>query len=164
MVEVFGIPIIFGSKFKNSGKVNHIASVMAELLDQDGDGCADDPNVLRNILIKSESKKIAMVVGNNEQTGVTTAASNAMKQKGYILGQNLFFGEVIPKCSGLNFTSACSDASIEEQFHFITTYGYKSAYSKIFGTTWSSPSNLTKAMDIARYFFGFNFHTSRNNM
>merc|ERR1712110_468785 len=100
MTEVFGIPIIAGSKFKKSGKLNHVASVMAELLDQDGDGCADDPNVLRNILLKSDSKKIAMVVGNNEQTGVTTAASNAMKQKGYILGQNLFFGEVIPKCSG----------------------------------------------------------------
>ena len=156
MVEVFGIPIIFGSKFKNSGKVNHIASVMAELLDQDGDGCADDPNVLRNIL-KYDSKKISMVVGNNQNSGITTSASNAMQKKGFILGQNLFFAEVIPKCSGLNFTSDCSDASIEEQFHFITTYGYKSAYSKIFGTTWKSPSNLTKAMDIARYFFGFNF-------
>ena len=157
MVEVFGIPIIAGSKFKNSGKLNHVASVMAELLDQDGDGCADDPNVLRNILLKSESKKIAMVLGNNKQIGVTTAASNAMKQKGFIYGQDVFFGEVTPKCSGLNFTTTCSDASIEEQFHFITTYGYKRAYGKIFGTGWKSPSNLTKAMDIARYFFGFNF-------
>ena len=157
MVEVFGIPIIFGSKFKNSGKVNHIASVMAELLDQDGDGCADDPNVLRNILIKSDELKNAMVVGNNEAIGVTTAASNAMKQKGYILGQNLFFGEVIPKCSGLNFTKTCSDSSIEEQFHFITSFGHSRAYGQIFGTHWVDTSNLTKAMDIARYFFGFNF-------
>merc|ERR1712226_1121676 len=53
MVEVFGIPIIAGSKFVDkigSQKLNHVASVMAELLDQDGDGCADDPNVLRNLL------------------------------------------------------------------------------------------------------------------
>merc|ERR1712226_540751 len=55
MVEVFGIPIIAGSKFENSGKLNHVASIMAELLDQDGDGCADDPNVLRNILTKTNS-------------------------------------------------------------------------------------------------------------
>merc|ERR1712110_1298541 len=100
MVEVFGIPIIFGSKFKNSGKVNHIASVMAELLDQDGDGCADDPNVLRNILIKSDGPKNAMVVGNNQAIGVTTAASNAINKKGFEEGQDLYFAEVIPKCSG----------------------------------------------------------------
>ena len=156
MVEVFGIPIIFGSKFKNSGKVNHIASVMAELLDQDGDGCADDPNVLRNIL-KYDSKKISMVVGNNQNSGITTAASNAMQKKGFILGQNLFFAEVIPKCSGLNFTSDCSDSSIEEQFHFITSFGHSRAYGQIFGTHWVDTSNLTKAMDIARYFFGFDF-------
>ena len=52
MVEVFGIPIIASSKFENSDKLNHVASIMAELLDQDGDGCADDPNVLRSILTK----------------------------------------------------------------------------------------------------------------
>ena len=46
MVEVFGIPIIASSKFENSDKLNHVASIMAELLDQDGDGCANDPNVL----------------------------------------------------------------------------------------------------------------------
>ena len=157
MTEVFGIPIIAGSKFKKSGKLNHVASVMAELLDQDGDGCADDPNVLRNILLKSDGIKTAMVLGNSESVGVTTAAQNAMRKKGFVQGQNLFFPEVKPKCSGLNCTTTCVDASIEEQFHFITTYGYKPAYSKIFSTTWKSPSNLTKAMDIARYFFGFNF-------
>ena len=162
MTEVFGIPIIATSNFKKEGKLNHVASIMAELLDQDSDGCVDDPNVLRNILIKSipegsksKIKALPALVLPNES--VTNAASKAMKEKGFIYGQDLNIGEVIPKCSGLHSTPNCVDASIEEEFHFITTFGYKSAYGKIFGTDWKSPSNLTKAMDIARYFFGFDF-------
>ena len=155
MVEVFGIPIMASSKFENSGKLNHVASIMAELLDQDSDGCADDPNVLRNILIKSKGKvRPALVLPNKS---VTKAASNAMKEKGFHYGQDLSFGEVLPKCSGLNFTTTCSDSSIEEQFHFITSFGHSRAYGQIFGTHWVDTSNLTKAMDIARYFFGINF-------
>ena len=135
---------------------------MAELLDQDSDGCVDDPNVLRNILIKSipegsksKIKALPALVLPNES--VTNAASKAMKEKGFIYGQDLNIGEVIPKCSGLNFTPTCSDASIEEEFHFITSFGHSRAYGQIFGTHWVDTSNLTKAMDIARYFFGFNF-------
>ena len=68
MVEVFGIPIIAASKFVGSDKLNHVASVMAELLDQDGDGCADDPNVLRNILTKSKGLRKSVVLPNGEVT------------------------------------------------------------------------------------------------
>ena len=161
MVEVFGIPIIASSKFENSDKLNHVASIMAELLDQDSDGCVDDPNVLRNILEKwkadgSNIKVQAAMVLNNKSP-VPKGAKKAMKEKGFHYAQELFFGGVKPKCSGLNFTTTCSDSSIEEQFHFITSYGHNRAYGYIFGLTWYDQSNLTKAMDIARYFFGFNF-------
>ena len=159
MVEVFGIPIIAASKFENSGKLNHVASIMAELLDQDGDGCADDPNVLRNILTKVTNK-----YGNNIRPSLllpnksaTSAQMMAMVAKGFLPGQNLIFGEIKPKCSGLHSTPNCVDASIEEVLHFITTYGQSKAYRKIFGISWEAQSSLTKAMDIARYFFGFNF-------
>ena len=165
MMEVFGIPIITTSKFKRSGKLNHVASIMAELLDQDSDGCVDDPNVLRNILEKwkadgSNIKVQAAMVLNNKSP-VPKGAKKAMKEKGFHYAQELFFGGVKPKCSGLNFTTTCSDSSIEEQFHFISTEGYSKAYGKIFGTNWNSQSNLTKAMDIARYFLVSIFHTSR---
>ena len=163
MMEVFGIPIITTSKFKKSGKLNHVASIMAELLDQDSDGCVDDPNVLRNILIKSipdgsKSKTKAaptMVLPNKD---VTDAEMAVMKEKGFLYpGTHVGLNEAKPKCSGLNFTKTCSDSSIEEQFHFITSFGHSNAYAKIFGTSWKTPSNMTKAMDIARYVFGFNF-------
>jgi len=151
MVEVFGIPIIAGSKFENSGKLNHVASIMAELLDQDGDGCADDPNVLRNILTKVTMKgyltRPGMVLPNKS---VTDAQMMAMVAKGFLPGQNLLFGEIKPKCSGLHETPNCVDASIEEVLHFITTYGQSKVYRKIFGISWEPQSSLTKAMDIAR--------------
>merc|ERR1712001_435826 len=60
-VEVFGIPIIAGTKFGDKiGKkmLNHAASVMAELLDQDSDGCVDDPNVLRNLHMNAAPKDL----------------------------------------------------------------------------------------------------------
>ena len=158
MVEVFGIPIIAGSKFEDSSKLNHVASIMAELLDQDGDGCADDPNVLRNILTKvtkhGYTGRPSLVLPNKS---ASRATSKAAAGKGFLLVQDLKFGEIKPKCSGLHSTPNCVDASIEEVLHFITTYGQSKAYSKIFGTNWQAPSKLTKAMDIARYFFGFNF-------
>ena len=157
MTEVFGIPIIAGSKFKKSGKLNHVASVMAELLDQDGDGCADDPNVLRNILTKSKGLRKSVVLPNGEVTKAGMVVLKKIQKMGYYPGQNLRFGEIKPKCSGLHQTAKCIDASIEEMVHFITKFGHSIAYPKIFGTNWQAPSTLTKAMDIARYFFGFNF-------
>ena len=151
MVEVFGIPIIASSKFENSAKLNHVASVMAELLDQDGDGCADDPNVLRNILTKvtkhGMTGRPSLVLPNKS---ITMAASKPMLQKGFFPAQDLNFGEIKPKCSGLHSTPNCVDASIEEVLHFITTYGQSKVYSKILGVNWQAPSNLTKALDIAR--------------
>ena len=158
MVEVFGIPIIASSKFENSGKLNHVASIMAELLDQDGDGCANDPNVLRNILSKVTKHGItgrpSLVLPNKS---ATMATGKAMAGKGFLFGLDLNFGEIKPKCSGLHATSKCVDAAIEEVLHFITSFGQSKAYSKIFGVNWQAQSSLTKAMDIARYFFGFNF-------
>ena len=155
MVEVFGIPIIAGTKFGNSAKLNHVASVMAELLDQDGDGCADDPNVLRHLLTKAGKFRKAFVLPNTKPA--TQAATMAIMKKGFGYTLDVDIGQIKLNCTGLHFTPECSDNSIEEIYHFLTDYGYSKAYSKILGLTWQAQSKLTNAMDIARYFFGFNF-------
>ena len=171
MVEVFGIPIIAGTKFVDkigSKKLNHVASVMAELLDQDSDGCVDDPNVLRNLLkkVKDNSMNVefrnAFVLPNKKPA--KDAAKEAMKKIamtnskriGFQFAVDVDFPQIIPKYS-VHQTKDNIDASIEEIYHFITQYGYRYAYGKIFGTNWQAPSTLTKAMDIARYFFWFEF-------
>jgi len=159
VVEVFGIPIIAGSKFQNSARLNHVASVMAELLDQDGDGCADDPNVLRHLLMKSKrqisrTKKIfkkfrkAFVLPNTKPA--TDAATMAIMKKGFDYTLDVDFKQIKLNCTGLKFTPECSDNSIEEIYHFLTDYGYSKAYSKILGLKWQDQSKLTEAMDIAR--------------
>merc|ERR1712141_550155 len=159
MTEVFGIPIIAGSKFKKSNKLNHAASVMAELLDQDGDGCTDDPNVLRNLLMTVKDHgyqfRKAFVLPNKKPA--KDAAKMAMKKIamkndkkiGFQMTLYVDFPQIKPKCS-VTQTATCFDNSIEEIYHFITDYGYSKAYSKILGLTWQAQSNLTKAMDIAR--------------
>merc|ERR1719510_311377 len=52
-MDVFGVPIYASKSWGNAtnkAKFEHVGSVMAELLDNDNDGCVDDPNVLRNLL------------------------------------------------------------------------------------------------------------------
>ena len=61
MVEVFGIPLLTTEKFANAteggrNKLQHVASILAELLDNDNDGCADDPNVLAQLLKPLDKK------------------------------------------------------------------------------------------------------------
>ena len=86
MTEVFGIPLIATATFKTSGKLNHVASILAELLDNDNDGCADDPNVLRNILIRKDgSLRKTVILPNLASQGVTESAATAAEKKGFLL-------------------------------------------------------------------------------
>jgi len=170
-VEVFGIPIIYGSKFVDKigiKKLNHAASVMAELLDQDSDGCVDDPNVLRNLHMNAASKDLrahgyrmrkAFILANKKP--VKAAAKDAMmkvamtnsKKIGFKSTTDVAFSDIKPQYSVqqmCNKTVCNKDNSIEEVYHFITQFGYSKAYSKIFGINWKAPSSLSKAMDIAR--------------
>jgi len=166
-VEVFGIPIIYGSKFVDKigiKKLNHAASVMAELLDQDSDGCVDDPNVLRNLHMNAAPKDLkahgygfrkAFALPNKKPT--KDAAKEAMKKVamtnskkiGFKFTTDVDFPQILPQYS-VNQTKDNKDNTIEEIYHFLTNHGYSKAYSKIFGTNWQAPSSLTKAMDIAR--------------
>ena len=69
MVEVFGIPLITTEKFANAteggrNKLQHVASILAELLDNDNDGCADDPNVLAKILKPLQKGRKTFILPN----------------------------------------------------------------------------------------------------
>ena len=69
MVEVFGIPLITTEKFANAteggrNKLQHVASILAELLDNDNDGCADDPNVLAKILKPLQNGRKTFILPN----------------------------------------------------------------------------------------------------
>ena len=71
MVKVFGIPLLTTEKFANAteggrNKLQHVASILAELLDNDNDGCADDPNVLAKLLKPLDKSKKTFLLPNKE--------------------------------------------------------------------------------------------------
>ena len=122
----------------------------------DNDGCADDPNVLGRLLQKRTDEDLSKkemrqtIILPNKEDDVTDKVGKAAAKAGYLIGQIEAEDETKPKCSGLKFTKECSDASIEELFHFVTAGGHAVAYPKFFGNTWKSNSTMTQGMDKAR--------------
>ena len=147
-IVVFGIPM-FATSGWSAQKLNHVASIMAELLDQDEDGCADDQRVL-NALTTVENNLRNSVILPTDIDDDDNLAYARIEAAGYYEGQRLGETETKPECTGIHFTHDCSDASIEELFHFITTLGHATTYPTVFGTSLADNSMLTKAMDIAR--------------
>jgi hypothetical protein len=158
--EAFGVNFVGTNKAKS--KLPHLATVFAELIDQDNDGCADDPNIMAAIL--AHSKKLGVgykgTILVQEDKGQSSGPFGFLgsnmdnllnKAKIHELQQLAPF-EIKPQCTkAKKFTAGCKDASQEELFHVITSSGASYAYNKIFGefpTTLNSKVQL--AMDKAR--------------
>ena len=88
LVEVFGIPLIATSAFAKAteggkNKLQHVASVLAELIDNDNDGCADDPNVLAKLLSKvNGNKKRTFYLQDKAQNDVSQQTIQSMLNAG----------------------------------------------------------------------------------
>ena len=71
--------------------MQHVASVLAELIDNDNDGCADDPNVLAKLVAPfDENGKKTFILQDNADGGefteqMETAIFNAGKWGCHIL-------------------------------------------------------------------------------
>lgn len=133
-VTVFGVRILASAGTDNR-KVLHAAAVMAEYLDNNEDGIADNPAV------------IDALVGNNAYLVMFRDEAEESSFSGEFpsgMGQNLFGEETIPNGAA----RGRFDASLEEVLHLITHVGYANAYPAVFGET--GDSELTRAMDVAR--------------
>ena len=149
-LSVYGIPMFATSDWSKE-KLNHVASVLAELLDQDEDGCADDPLVLNEILLrKNGNLNVAVLLPTRFDDVAIEDAEIALRDAGYFIGTLEAEDETRPDCTGLNFTQTCCDASIEELFHLVTSFGHGYAYPSIFRTGWCQRSEVNAAMDVAR--------------
>ena len=153
-LTVFGIPILATSKWKK-GKLNHVASVLAQLIDNDNDGCPDDPLALDELRLVKHGRQQAVVLLDVEPD--KAFVYEKLSQTHYSDGITLAENQVKPSCSGLKFTPTrpndpkhCQDAAPEELFHFVSVNGYGKVYPDFFGTSWDHPSKLTELMDIAR--------------
>merc|ERR1711879_151453 len=168
--EAFGIKVIANDDLKN--KLPWVATVIAELLDQNNDGCRDDPNVeeaMRTSLQKYHLSNFFIRVGA-EKAGSGRIEEIEFPGNMYgILGevQSLDKADINPKCTkagkfkscpqhlecakiGYGKTEKCVDATIEEVHHGIHQFGHAIAYPNIFGVKPTLVSTLQNAMDKAR--------------
>jgi hypothetical protein len=131
-VMVFGIPVYATATISDT-KLLHAAKVMAEYLDNDSDGAADDVKIVT--AMKSQNAYFFMSSSEAEEETLNLPDG---------IGQILYGFESIPSGSSANGF----DATIEEVLHLITQTGYAVAYPSAFGE--DPGSRLTNAMDIAR--------------
>lgn len=151
-MTVFGIPLFAGAQW-TLREMNHVAFVLAKYLDQDEDGCPDDPKLMETLLQKNDygKSKPLMLLEDQYEAG---SAFNAIAKFGYFEFGATPRNQIKMECSGLNFQvtdhSECQDSTLEEVFHFVTHWGFSLAYPDIWGHGWEDHSKLTDAMDLAR--------------
>jgi len=134
-------------------KFLHACNMLAQLLDNDQDGCADDANVVKTIRA-SQSGMAMFATDKNSNYDLIANTFNA---------QPLYSFETKPGCSGSNESQNCRDAAIEEIFHLVTQKGLSPAYPTDFGECDSKINNISAMqfqMDIAR---GGHFVSIPNN-
>jgi len=136
----FGISIF--AKDWDQDKFHHACNVLAQMLDNDLDGCADDNNVVYTM----RKNQIVMAMFAKEDPGNYDMVPDNMTF------QDLYASETEPSCSGSSETSNCRDAAIEEIMHIVTGSGVSPAYSSTYGECYSNSSKSTMQthMDTAR--------------
>jgi len=137
-INVFGIKVKASANVSEE-KVMHAATILAEYLDNDEDGTADNITVLDKLL----ELDATLIMFQDE----SEAESSNYEMPNHAHIQALYGEETIPDYNSEdNFTPF--DASLEEVLHLITHEGYSVVYSDIFGE--SQGSDIADAMDIAR--------------
>merc|ERR1712198_283327 len=145
--EVFGVPA-FCEVGGNKNKCQHMLSVLAAYIDNNNDGCPDNPPAFLNNIKKTTLPAEEPGVGAVILTKKMSFSMPAGFQKYY--GLTMWEDETRPECSGTQATDSCRDASLEEVFHLLTDKGYGPTWPSSLGLYSSSNSNLTRAMDMAR--------------
>ena len=136
--SVFGTQIVGTAKTPDEVMI-HAANVMAEYLDNNEDGIADNFAVVDHL--KSKGATLLMAATQEE---IESLFEKLPESDAY---QDLYASEVIVGDSE-KITNGEFDASIEEVLHLISHVGYAGVYPSVFGE--SAGSVLGDAMDVAR--------------
>jgi hypothetical protein len=148
-VNVFGVTCL-SSMSVPFAKFKHMASVLAQYLDNDENGVVDDPNVV-NAMIANRALMVQFV---NE-----AEAMQILNRYGNILNtfqwQEVFSFECFPQGSS---QQNGFDATLEEVLHLVSAVGWANAYPSAFRE--QTGSELCLAMDVAR---GGHFNNVPNN-
>lgn len=133
-VVVFGVDIYAVPQVEDA-KLLHAANVMAQYLDNDEDGTADDQAVVDKMV-----ENRAFLVMWNSENDLNEFPSGR-------IGQDLGNEETNPSYVSSGKTGRF-DASLEELLHIINNAGHSFVYPQVFGQMQGSA--LANAMDIAR--------------
>ena len=133
-ITVFGVTVR-GTAETPDANLIHAANILAQYLDNNGDGVPDNQAVVD----KLASEKATLLVTRDQAQ--TDTVLNNLPEGNF---QDLNAAE-------MNLNSAAGgrfDASLEEVLHLITNHGYAKVYPETFGET--AGSAIANAMDIAR--------------
>lgn len=137
-IPVFGTLIVGTAKTSDAAML-HAANVMAQYLDNNEDGIADNPAVVDQL--KTQGATLLMAATEDE---IQALFDKLPESDAY---QDLYVAEVIVGDSE-QITNGGFDATIEEVLHLISHVGYAGVYPSVFGE--SVGSVLADAMDVAR--------------
>jgi hypothetical protein len=129
-VEVFGVRI-YATNTTGDDKLLHAANVLAEYIDNDEDGVADNPKIMKALM----EEQCAIVMTKTEGERTTGARPR---------GQGLYDEETIPNARA----QGRFDASLEEILHIVTDVGWAGAYPSVFGR--EPGTEISNALDKAR--------------
>ncbi len=138
--NVFGVNI-FATVRTPDAKVIHASNVMAQYLDNNGDGEPDNPDVVRAM-----SRANASLLMTETEAEVGSLLEQVprgfleMVDNGQVRVQGLYGSETKPEHG--------FDASLEEVLHLISSVGYAQAYPDVFGE--EAASTIAAYMDNAR--------------
>jgi hypothetical protein len=134
-IEVFGV-YVYATETVPDEKMLYAANVLAEYLDNDGDGIPDNQLVV-DALVKHNTAPI-MTKDDDEMHSLDRRSLPHGETQG------LWDEETIPGGADRGIF----DAALEEIIHPITYVGYGTAYPEVFGT--EPGSEVAKIMDEAR--------------
>ncbi len=122
---------IYATNTVEDDKLLHAAAVMAQYIDNDGDGEADNPKIMK-----------ALIDGRG---AITMRGTNGERTTGpRPRGQGLYGNETRPNAK----EEGEFDGAWEEILHMISDVGWGGAYPEVFGRT--PGTKISDAMDLAR--------------
>ncbi len=137
-VDVFGVKI-YAMADVGDTKLLHAANILAQYLDNDEDGKADNQKVL-DAMLSNKAFVVMVKTGDSPDIGRFFRANPPED----MIGQDLYDEETIPGGAA----NGRFDASLEELLHIVTHAGYAFAYPSIFGEF--PGTEVANSMDIAR--------------
>ena len=137
-VNVLDCIHVYAASSVSDEKVLHVASIAAELLDNDEDGVVDDQNIFNEL----NTTYTVMPVFNSENSNIIDQFFDNFN---YCAGAILFRQEIDPSQPG----HWGDDATVEEVLHTINACGHVEVYPQLYSLEPNS-SYLTQAMDVAR--------------